>query len=96
MSIVVVYFSGYGHTSLVAENVAAGASAELIAINENGEITESDWQKLNDAKAIIFGAPTYMGGVPWQFKSSLMPPLKRGLPVAGRIKFLRVSATAPA
>ena len=68
MSIVVVYFSGYGHTSLVAENVAAGANAELIAINENGEITESDWQKLNDAKAIIFGAPTYMGGVPWQFK----------------------------
>ena len=35
MSIVVVYFSGYGHTSLVAENVAAGAHAELIAINEN-------------------------------------------------------------
>lgn len=29
---------------------------------------ESDWQKLNDAKAIIFGAPTYMGSVPWQFK----------------------------
>jgi multimeric flavodoxin WrbA len=96
MSIVVVYFSGYGHTSLVAENVAAGASAELIAINENGEITESDWQKLNDAKAIIFGAPTYMGGVPWQFKKFADATSKRGLPVAGRIKFLPVSATAPA
>ena len=68
MSNVVLYFSGYGHTALVAENVAAGAEAELIAIDENGEIKESDWQKLNDAKAIIFGAPTYMGSVPWQFK----------------------------
>jgi len=68
MSIAVVYFSGYGHTSLVAENVAAGAKATLIAINENGEITEQDWQTLNEAKAIIFGAPTYMGGAPWQFK----------------------------
>lgn len=40
----------------------------MIAIDGNGDIPEGDWQKLNDAKAIIFGAPTYMGGVPWQFK----------------------------
>lgn len=68
MSIVVVYYSGYGHTKRVAEKVASGAQAELIAIDEHGDIQESDWQKLNDAKAIIFGAPTYMGSVPWQFK----------------------------
>ncbi|AYW18937.1 flavodoxin family protein [Klebsiella sp. P1CD1] len=68
MSIVVVYYSGYGHTKLVAEKVASGAQAELIAVDENGDIQENDWQKLNDAKAIIFGAPTYMGSVPWQFK----------------------------
>lgn len=68
MSVVVIYYSGYGHTKRVAENVAKGAQAELIAIDGNGDIPEGDWQKLNDAKAIIFGAPTYMGGVPWQFK----------------------------
>jgi len=96
MSIVVVYFSGYGHTSLVAENVAAGASAELIAINENGEITESDWQKLNDAKAIIFGAPTYMGGVPWQFKKFADATSKAWFTRSWQDKILRVSATAPA
>ena len=68
MSVVVIYYSGYGHTKRVAETVAEGAQAELIAIDSNGDIQESDWQKLNDAKAIIFGAPTYMGSVPWQFK----------------------------
>lgn len=68
MTIVVVYYSGYGHTKVVAERVAEGANASLIAIDNNGDIQESDWQQLNDAKTIIFGAPTYMGGVPWQFK----------------------------
>ncbi len=65
---VVIYFSGYGHTKKVAESVAEGASAELIAIDENGEIKESDWAALDSADAIIFGAPTYMGNYPWQFK----------------------------
>lgn len=68
MTTVVVYYSGYGHTKVVAERVAEGANASLIAIDNNGDIQESDWQQLNDAKTIIFGAPTYMGGVPWQFK----------------------------
>lgn len=66
--IYVVYFSGYGHTQRVAESVADGAQAGLIAIDNNGEITEQDWEKLNSADAIIFGAPTYMGSAPWQFK----------------------------
>lgn len=65
---VVVYFSGYGHTRRVAEFVAEGASAELIEVNSEGDITEAAWEKLNAASAIIFGAPTYMGSVPWQFK----------------------------
>lgn len=66
--IYVVYFSGYGHTQRVAEYVAEGAQASLIAIDNNGEITEQDWERLNSAEGIIFGAPTYMGNVPWQFK----------------------------
>ncbi len=67
-SVVVIYYSGYGHTKKQAEAVAQGAKADLIAINENGEITDSDWDKLDAAKAIIMGSPTYMGSVSWQFK----------------------------
>ena len=68
MSTVVVYFSGYGHTRRIAEVVASGAGAALIAVDNNGEIPQGDWEKLDAANAIIFGAPTYMGSVPWQFK----------------------------
>ena len=31
-------------------------------------IAELDWNKLHEADAIILGAPTYMGSLPWQFK----------------------------
>ena len=65
---VVVYFSGYGHTEHVANFVIDGANAEAIKIDSNGDITDADWETLNAADAIIFGAPTYMGSVPWQFK----------------------------
>lgn len=68
MTIEVVYFSGYGHTRLVAEKVASGAGAGLIEIDQSGEVHDDSWQRLAAADAIIFGAPTYMGGVPWQFK----------------------------
>lgn len=67
-NIIVVYYSGYGHTQLVAEKVAQGANADLIAIDSDGNITEQEWAKLDAADAIILGAPTYMGGAPWQFK----------------------------
>ena len=67
-SIVVIYHSGYGHTTKQAEVVAAGAQADLIAIDANGDIADADWAKLDAAKAIIMGSPTYMGSVSWQFK----------------------------
>lgn len=65
---VVVYFSGYGHTKRVAEAAAEGAQAALIEIDGDGNIAEAAWGQLDEAKSIIFGAPTYMGSVPWQFK----------------------------
>lgn len=68
ISIAVIYHSGYGHTKKQAEAVALGAQATLIAINAEGDIGEADWKMLDDADAIIFGSPTYMGGVSWQFK----------------------------
>lgn len=67
-NVVVIYHSGYGHTAKQAEAVTAGAMADLIAIDANGDITEADWAKLDAAKAIIMGSPTYMGSVSWQFK----------------------------
>ena len=66
--IAVVFHSGYGHTKRMAESVAAGAGAELIAVDAEGNITEAQWATLGAADAIIFGSPTYMGSVSWQFK----------------------------
>ncbi len=65
---VVVYHSGYGHTQRVAQFVAEGAKATLIAIDADGNITDADWETVNAADAIIFGSPTYMGMASWQFK----------------------------
>jgi NAD(P)H dehydrogenase (quinone) len=65
---VVVYHSGYGHTQRVAQFVAEGAKATIVAIDADGNITDAEWEALNAADAIIFGSPTYMGTVSWQFK----------------------------
>lgn len=65
---VVLYFSGYGHTRRIAEVAAEAAGAELIAIDADGNLPDGAWERLASAGAILFGAPTYMGGVPWQFK----------------------------
>ena len=67
-TIVVVYHSGYGHTQRVAQSVAEGAGAELLAIDADGNLAEGGWEKLAAADAIIMGSPTYMGTVSWQFK----------------------------
>ena len=66
--IAVVYHSGYGHTQRMAQAVAEGASADLLVIDADGNLTESAWEALSAADAIIMGSPTYMGSVSWQFK----------------------------
>ena len=66
--VVVVYHSGYGHTQRMAQSVADGAGAELVAIDADGNVSEAGWAALNAADAIIMGSPTYMGTVSWQFK----------------------------
>ncbi len=71
--VAIIYHSGYGHTTKAAEAVhagaaAAGADAELIKIDAEGNITEAQWASLAAADAIVFGSPTYMGTVSWQFK----------------------------
>lgn len=66
--IAVVFHSGYGHTLRMAQAVAEGAGAELVAVDAEGQLSEAGWATLNAADAIIMGSPTYMGGVSWQFK----------------------------
>ncbi len=69
----VIYFSGFGHTKVQANAVVkgariAGVEVENLTISSEGLLSEVAWQHLADADGIIFGAPTYMGNVPWQFK----------------------------
>ncbi len=72
--VAVVYFSGYGHTVRQAEAVQNGAAsvdgveATLIRIDQEGAVTDADWAALAGADAVVFGSPTYMGNVAWQFK----------------------------
>ena len=70
VKIAVVYHSGYGHTSRLAEAVARGA-----ALVEGAEVTlvtaedaPANWDLLDGADAIIMGAPTYMGSLSAPFK----------------------------
>ena len=54
--IAIVYFSGYGHTKKLAEAVAAGASAgqvSVIAIDQDGNVSDADWATLDAADAIV-------------------------------------------
>jgi NAD(P)H dehydrogenase (quinone) len=66
--VVVVYHSGYGHTQRMAQAVAEGANADLLAIDADGNLPAGGWEQLKAADAIIFGCPTYMGNISWQFK----------------------------
>ncbi len=62
-SVAVAFHSGYGHTAVLAEAVrrgAADAGAE-VALVPVDTITDDQWQRLDDADAIVFGSPTYMG-----------------------------------
>ncbi len=68
-TVAIVYHSGYGHTRGVAEAVAegvqgvSGAKVSLIPVGE----AEAREAELDAADAIIFGSPTYMGGVSADF-----------------------------
>lgn len=66
--VVVVFHSGYGHTQRMAQAVADGAGARLLAIDADGNLAPEGWEALAAADAIVFGSPTYMGNVSWQFK----------------------------
>ena len=56
--VAVVFHSGYGHTQRLAQAVAEGAGAELVAIDAEGNLPEGGWETLNAADAIIMGILT--------------------------------------
>lgn len=75
-SIAVVYHSPYGHTQKVAQYIAqgvqhAGHHAILMPIEQ------IDWDALDQAQAIMFGCPTYMGSVSGDFKQFMDSSSKR-------------------
>lgn len=72
VNVAVVFHSGYGHTSVIAEAVARGvekiegAAVKLIPV----DAIDQHWAYLeHDADAMIFGSPTYVGSVSAQFKT---------------------------
>lgn len=70
-TIAVAYHSGFGHTAVLAEAVAAGAvhagaDVTMVAV---GAMTDEAWNVLDGADAIVFGSPTYMGNVSAAFQS---------------------------
>lgn len=72
IKVITVYFSGFGHTKKLAEAVHEGTQqldgvqAHLLDAAEYGESGTLDI--FDDADAIIFGTPTYMGGPAAPFK----------------------------
>ncbi|NEP16853.1 MAG: flavodoxin family protein [Leptolyngbya sp. SIO4C1] len=78
-TVAVVYFSGQGHTKAMAEAVVEGAAAVSATAAHSLRITgdqivDGRWQdeemmaQITAADAIVFGTPTYMGGVAGQYK----------------------------
>jgi len=69
--VTVVFHSGSGHTLRLAQAVARGARSvedaevRLVPVAE----VEQRWSELDDADALVFGAPTYMGSASAAFKS---------------------------
>jgi len=84
-SIVIIYFSEADTTHQVAESICAGVAhvnelrscdfeCHLLRITSEqiigGRFSETGYLKLiDDADAVIFGSPTYMGGPAAQFKA---------------------------
>jgi NAD(P)H dehydrogenase (quinone) len=76
----IIYFSGTGHTTKLAEAVTKGAASvagvktNTISISGDdivkGRYENADvFAQLDTSDAIIFGSPTYMGGPAAQFKA---------------------------
>lgn len=77
-SIAIVYHSPYGHTAKVASCIAQGAEQAGIAVHSMN-IEQIDWEVLDQADAIVFGCPTYMGSITSGLKQFMEQSSKRWL-----------------
>jgi len=70
IKIAIIYHSGRGHTKRLAEAVFEGCNQVDDTETKlfNVEEVENEWDYLNEADAIIFGSPTYMGMISADFK----------------------------
>lgn len=70
-AVAVAYQSGFGHTAALAHAVADGARAggARVSVIRVDTVSETDWATLDQADAVIFGAPTYMGNVSAGFQA---------------------------
>ncbi|MGG7466700.1 MULTISPECIES: flavodoxin family protein [Bacteroidota] len=72
MIISIVYDSGYGHTTKLAEAVVKGASqieGTTVNLIHVGEQQDYPWETLEKSDAIIFGSPTYNGSISAKLKA---------------------------
>ncbi|RPH62973.1 MAG: flavodoxin family protein [Burkholderiales bacterium] len=70
-SVVIAWHSGYGHTRKLAEALDEGAASVPGVRAQSIDVAAIDaagWEALGAADAIVFGAPTYMGGPSAPFK----------------------------
>jgi multimeric flavodoxin WrbA len=70
-ALAIAYHSGFGHTAVLADAVAAGAreagaDVTVIAVDQ---MAETDWDILDAADGIVLGCATYMGNVSAGFQA---------------------------
>jgi multimeric flavodoxin WrbA len=70
-AVAIAYHSGFGHTAVLADAVAAGAreagaNVSVIAVDR---MADPDWDILDGADGIVFGTATYMGNVSAGFQA---------------------------
>ncbi len=68
--VAIAFFSAFGHTEVLAHAIARGLreNGATVTFVPVSEYEDTDWATLDAADAIIFGTPTYMGGVAAPFK----------------------------
>ena len=77
-SIAIVYHSPYGHTAKVAQSIAQGIE-QVGAVVHMMNVEHVDWDILDQADAIVFGCPTYMGSLTSALKLFMEQSSKRWL-----------------
>jgi len=70
-ALAVAYHSGFGHTAVLAEAVAAGAreTGSHVSVIAVDRMTDDEWDVLDNADGIVFGTATYMGNVSAGFQT---------------------------